>query len=422
MAGSAAAPEAEAQFQAEVRANLRRNYAAHVFHGLLGQTGFRLIHVPTFVPAYVFLLSGSNLAVGLARSFQALGMFLSPILGATWIEHRPRVLGVGLLVGLLMRLQVLGLALAGFFLTGELGLVAIWILLAAFGFFLGIQGVIFQTLIAKVIPLERRGFLMGLRNALAGLTAGAVGVVGGYFVENDTFGDGYATTFLLAFVLTSAGLLTLLFVREPASPVVREPARVGERLRQLPALLRADRAFTFYFVARALGTMGRMSVPFYVVYAQTRFEIGGAELGWLSLAFILAQSVGNLFWGVVADRRGFRSIFLVALGLWILSALLLMQATQLASMVLVMVGLGAGLGGFMLAAQNLVLEFGSRENLPMHIAVANTASELVGAAGPLLGGILASAVSYASVFWTAIAFQLVAMAIVALRVDEPRRR
>ena len=195
-----------------------------------------------------------------------------------------------------------------------------------------------------------------------------------------------------------------------------------DRLSQLPALLRADRAFTFYFVARALGTMGRMSVPFYVVFAQTRFEIGGRELGWLTLAFILAQSVGNLFWGLVADRRGFRRIFQVALGLWILSALLLMQATDLASMIMVMAGLGAGLGGFMLAAQNLVLEFGSRENLPMRIAVANTASELLGAVGPLLGGLLATAVSYTSVFWTAIGFQLVAMAIVALRVDEPRSR
>ena len=104
---------------------------------------------------------------------------------------------------------------------------AIWVFLAGFGFFLGIQGVVFQTLISKVIPVERRGFLMGLRNALAGLTAGSVGVVGGIFVENDTLGDGYAATFLLAFALTSAGLLALLFVREPASPGCGRPPGCG---------------------------------------------------------------------------------------------------------------------------------------------------------------------------------------------------
>ena len=37
-----------------------------------------------------------------------------------------------------------------------------------FGFFMGMQGVIFNFLMAKVIPVELRGRLSGLRNALAG--------------------------------------------------------------------------------------------------------------------------------------------------------------------------------------------------------------------------------------------------------------
>jgi MFS family permease len=94
----------------------------------------------------------------------------------------------------------------------------------------------------------------------------------------------------------------------------------------------------------------------------------------------------------------------------------------LASVVIVFVGLGAGLGGFMLSAQNLVLEFGSREDLPMRIAVANSAAELVGAVGPILGGLLATVWTYEGVFWLAISFQLAAVVLVALFVVEPRRR
>ena len=44
---------------------LRGNYFAMLAHGLLGQTGFRLIMAPTFVPAYIFLLSGSELLLAL---------------------------------------------------------------------------------------------------------------------------------------------------------------------------------------------------------------------------------------------------------------------------------------------------------------------------------------------------------------------
>jgi hypothetical protein len=263
-------PAAEAAFRTEVRGNLRRNYLAHLAHGLLGQTGMRLVNAPTFVPYYISVLAGFDAAAGIARGLQYLGMFLSPVLGATIIEHRRRVLPVGFAIGALMRVQVLGLALGGLLLPDPWRLVTAWLFLALFGFLLGIQGVVFNFLVSKVIPVERRGVLMGLRNALAGLTAAAVAVYAGTLVARNALDNGYAATFLLAFGLTSVGLLMLLFVREPASPQVREPSRVRERLRQLPALLRSDRAFTRYFLARATATIGRMAAPFYVLYAPSR--------------------------------------------------------------------------------------------------------------------------------------------------------
>jgi MFS family permease len=413
---------AEAAFRAQVRQHLRRNYLAHLAHGLLGQTGMRLINAPTFVPVYVEALSGSPVAVGVARGLQYLGMFLSPVVGATRIEHRRRVLPAGFLVGALMRVQVLGLALGGLLLPAPWALVSAWVFLGLFGVFLGVQGVIFNFLVAKVIPVEMRGLLMGLRNALAGLTATGVAIVAGGLVESEALGNGFAATFLLAFALTSVGLLMLLPVREPPSPIVREASPMLRRLRELPDLLRADRGFTRYFVARALGTMGHMGMPFYVLFARETIGVGGERLGLLTGAFVLMQSVGNLFWGIVADRRGFRSIFLVSLSVWILAVLLLMEATGLESLLVVYAALGAGLGGFQLSGQNLALEFGARDDLPMRIAVANAASDLVAAIGAVLGGVLVAAFSYLPVFWTAIAFQLAALALVIWGVDEPRRR
>ena len=47
----------ELLYQSEVNRNLKRNFIAHLCHGLLGQTGFRLVNAPTFIPAYVLMLS-----------------------------------------------------------------------------------------------------------------------------------------------------------------------------------------------------------------------------------------------------------------------------------------------------------------------------------------------------------------------------
>ena len=412
---------AEQRFQEEVRRYLPRNYAAHLCHGLLGQTGMRVLNAPTILPAYLFSLAGSELAVGIARGLQYLGMSLSPILGASLIEHRRRVLPIGFLSGGLMRLSILGLALGGF-LPAPLSLYLAWGFMASFGFFLGIQGVVFNTLVAKVIPVARRGFLVGLRNALAGCTAFAVSLYAGdALIAQNALGNGYAATFLLAFALTSFGLAVLLFIREPRGLEVRVRARFRERVTDLPELLRADPHFTRFFLGRAISVVGMMAVPYYVLYAGQRIELGGRELGVLTGGFVLAQSVGNLGWGLFADRWGFRRVFLIALSLWMLAALFLIQVEDFRELLVVFTGLGAGLGGFQMSAQNLVLEFGSRSGLPLRIAVANSASELVTALSTLAGGLLAISVGYEWVFGVAVGFQAIGLAVVGLGVVEPRQ-
>jgi MFS family permease len=422
----------EEAFQQQVRRDLPRNFAAHLAHGLLGQTGFRLLNAPTFLPAYIMILSGSEFVVGLCRAIQYLGMFLSPLFGASLIEHRRRVLPVGFLVGSMMRLQVLGIALAGLWLSPRETVVAIAICLFFFGLMMGMQGVIFNFLMSKVIPVERRGVLVGLRTSLAGLTSGAVAYMGGlYLIEPNVMGNGYSVTFMIAFVLTCLGLSMLLFIKEPEPPVVRSQTPLSSRLREIPDLLRSDPEFTVYTLCRSLATMGRMAVPFYILLVgdvigvaneSGRLVPRGETIGILSVAFIMANSVTNVLWGMLADRTGFRLVFIASLALWMGSALWLLQAESLSGFVVAFVGIGAGMGGFQMAAQNMVLEFGSRSDLPVRIALANSAQEFAGFIGPLLGGVLAVLYSKQSVISVSLLFQLGAIALVSRLVIEPRHR
>ncbi|MEE4661547.1 MAG: MFS transporter, partial [Halieaceae bacterium] len=163
--------QAERDYQASIDAHLNRNFAVHLVHGMLGQTGFRLVNTPTFLPAYILLLSGgSDFAVGLTLSLAALGAALTPLFSASLIGHRRRVLPVGFFAGGAMRAAVLALALAGLLLEGDAALAAAVTAMGLFGLFAGMQTVVFQTLLSKVIPVRRRGRLMGLRNFLASLT------------------------------------------------------------------------------------------------------------------------------------------------------------------------------------------------------------------------------------------------------------
>jgi len=414
---------AERIYQLQVWRNLRRNYLAHLVHGMLGQTGFSLLMAPTFMPAYVLLLSGnSHFTVGLVQSLQHFGMMVTPLLGAHMIAHRRKVLNVGLLTGSGMRLMVLCIALSGLLLPPPWALTAIFLFITLFGVFTGIQGVIFHFLMSKMIPVRKRGWLTGLRNFLAGLTASAVAwLAGDLFFSSPIEPEGYSHTFLLAFLLTSIGLASLLLVREPESPRVRDRSTLKTRLWEIPGLLRGAPGFGPYVMARAIATMGRMSMPFYVLFAGSNIGLNGQVLATLTVAFTMSSTISNLVWGFIADRTGFRFVMLFSIVLWILATLGLLFVDGLWLATLVFACIGVGSQGFQNSSINMTLEFGHRQDLPMRIALANTAAEFTGALGPVLGGILVTLFSYTAVFGVSVAFLILGGMAVLLLVPEPRR-
>ena len=192
--------------------------------------------------------------------------------------------------------------------------------------------------------------------------------------------------------------------------------------RSVPALLRNDPAFTRYFAARALATMGRMAMPFYILHEGHNSALSGATLGILTFAFTLSGTFSNLFWGPIGDRKGFRVTFLASIAVWVLATLLLMLVVgNLPVTILVFVGIGAAVQGFQNASQNMTLEFGRRDDLPVRIAIANTTSEMAGTIGPLLGGVLAALAGYQAVFLASIVFLILGGVVVAWYVPEPRK-
>ncbi|MEZ6029501.1 MAG: hypothetical protein R3C46_07090 [Hyphomonadaceae bacterium] len=158
--GSSAVVEADEAYDQFVRDNLKRNYIGHFLHGMLGMTGFRLVNTPTFVPAYIHSISGSDFWVGIGTSLQQLGGIVSPIVGASQVEHRKRILPVSVTLGFLMRLQILGLAISGWFLAGPPALVFALLFLFLLGVFQGRSASL--SSLAKVIPIRLRAMAAGL--------------------------------------------------------------------------------------------------------------------------------------------------------------------------------------------------------------------------------------------------------------------
>ncbi len=437
--------EAEAAYERFVWANLPRNFAGHFIHGMLGMTGFRLFNAPTFLPAYLHLLSGSDFIVGLGQSLQQLGGVISPVIGATQIEHRKKVLPVAILMGTLMRIQILGVAVSGFLLHGYPLLIAILTFLFLLGLFSGPQSVAFQLLLAKVIPISRRGRLQAFRNVTGGaIAAGLAWFAGRYLIQQNVFGNGYGVTFLLAFVLTSLGLTALqMLLREPVPPTIRAKGKIMDRIRDFPAMFTQDHGFMYFMIAQTLATAGRVAAPFYILYAGHSMQLNGKNLGLVSLAFLGADTVTNLGWGLAGDKFGFKFTFALSLVVWIAGTLLLMAAPSLvavhlpgsgggphggvvlgvqAFIFMAFFGLGASQSGFQMSSQTMVLEFGSRDDIPMRLALTTTAQGAMNTIGPLAGGVIATTLGYEALFGVSVGLLAIALVVLLTLVKEPRFR
>lgn len=414
--------EKEAAYEKFVWDNLKRNYIGNYLHGMLGMTGFRLINAPTFLPAYLHMISGSNTVVGLGLALQQVGSVISPIFGATQIEHRTKVMPAAVWMGGLARVQIVGMALAGWFMSGQPLIVTMMVLMFLFGLFMGTQRVVFGLLMAKVIPLSRRGRLQAWRNATGGLIAALLAwAAGKYLIQGNVFGNGYATTFALAAFLTSMGLWALqILLKEPEPPNLPAQARFRDRVKDFPRLIMSDPGYAWFLVVQMLATASRIATPFYIIYVSSSMQLDGKTLGLLSLAFLGADTLSNLVWGYLGDKTGFRLVLVFSLVFWIAATALLMLNHAPWAVFLSFFGLGAAQSGYMMAAQTMILEFGSRAEMPMRIAISSTAEGIMASLGPLVGGFVADHYGYNIVFGASIGFLVVGLIALLTVVKEPR--
>ena len=296
-AGSDSSGELPTSTDRQTEQNLPFNFRLLLVHGLFGQTGFRLVNAPTFLPDYLSLLAGSNSAVGIARALQSLGLFLSPILSAAIIEGHARVKRFTVLFGIIQRIQILLLALTALLVPPQYAILVIWLVIGIWGFANGMQRVAFNVLMAKTIPPARRGRLVGLRNTASGFTILIVSLGGGVLVQQYGFPEGYGLTFLLGFALACLGLLAIVALRETPHTETLEKLSLASRVGRVGQMLRNETNFRRFIWGRLLGTAARGAVPFYIILVREELGLSGERLAALTIVFVTAQSLSTLAWG-----------------------------------------------------------------------------------------------------------------------------
>ncbi|HLF27536.1 MAG TPA: MFS transporter [Anaerolineae bacterium] len=412
----------EAEFAAEVERHYRWNFAVNLMDVASFFFGLSFISASTIVPLFISKLSDSPLLIGLAAVIAQSAWFLPQLFTANRVERLARKKPVAVNLGLFLErvpLWVLvGAAVAATH-SAPLALVLFFIAYAWHGLGAGIVATAWQDLIARCFPVERRGRFFGL-SMFIGTGMGALSAaLSTEILAVFPFPTNFVYTFALAAVFISLSWVFLSLAREPVQLISAPRQSEREFWAQLPDIPRRDHNFRRFLIARLLLALGGMGTGFVTVAAVQRWQVADSTVGVYTAALLLGQTLGNLAFGLLADRLGHK----LSLELGAAAACLAFGLAWLAPasewFFAVFALLGITSGSIVVSGILVVMEFSDPPRRPTYVGMANTGVGLASAAAPLLGAVLAG-VDYGLLFASGAIVNLAALGLMRWWVKEPR--
>ena len=408
-------------FEDEVRRDYRWNFTVNILDWVFFSMGMSFASVNTILPAFARHLTSSNFLIGLIPCLNTLGWFLPQILIANFVQKLKRKKDLIIFSGLGERIPWLFLFLVVMFLSSSpLLLATFFIFYALFSFSGGIGGPAWQDMLAKVIPLKKRGRFFGWSNFLAGGAGIFSAFLSIHLLKSFPFPRNFAFCFLFAFIATSISYVSFILIREPVYPAKNKESDFKEYFLQLPSLLRKDRNFLSFLISSIFLSCGGMATAFFAVHAMNKLALPDSQIGIFTLLLLTGQTISSILWGYLGDKKGYKLIMELGTLLAILAILLAAFSSSIYLFYGVFFIFGWAFSASFISSMGVVLEFSTPEMRPTYIALANTIRAPFVSLSPLLGGFLADKISFPFVFILTIFILLGGISYLALLVREPR--
>ena len=411
--------------QQEIERNYRWNFLVNTLDGASFWFGMSFFSSTIILPLFVSHFTNSPLVIGLISFLGWGGIFLPQLFTANAVERAPRKKFFAVTLGLFLeRLPVILLPPVVFFLATRqpvLTLILFFVLYTWQNAGTGVILVAWQDMIAKVIPLERRGRFFGISNFIGNGTGilGALAVP--VLLQKFTFPLGYVFSFTVAAAFIFLSWVFISLTREPAVYSSKPPVSQLAYLRSLPEILRRDRNFRMYLLAQIIFSLSGMATGFLVVYTVKTWNLPDAQASGFMIALQVGLTLAYLFFGFFSDRKGHKLSLEISLLLRVLLLVLAIIARSPLLFFAIFFLSGVVNAGTFVSGISIVYEFTDPENRPTYIGLANTIPGVAASIAPLIGGWLAGVFNYRLMFILSAIIGMVSWVLLRFTVHEPRK-
>ncbi len=411
--------------------HFRRNYALSILNG--GVFGFvdSVISPYLVLSLFVHQLGGSSLLVGLLPAIYNGGWFLPQFLISHRLQELPYKKTVYNLASVVRAAAWAALILATFLVDGThptLLLILFFVFYTTYNLFAGVAGAPFMDIVAKTIPVARRGTFFGRRD----LAGAAMAIGAGYLIElllspdvAPPFPLNFGWIFILAGVAIAIGLGAFAFVVEPPESASVSRITFREQLRAAQSLWRTRYIYRRYLLTRIAFAAADIATPFYAIYATTVLQIPAETVG-LYIAFTTgAMLITNPLLSRLSDQRGHRLVLLIATAGMVAAPILALLFGLLPGgpwlgipfgVVFVLIGISRTSGN--IANPSYLLEIATADERPLYIGLTNT---VLGIATllPIAGGVLLDLAGFNAILLVTVSLGALSLKLAAGMI-EPR--
>ena len=312
---------AHAPINAVQKYNIKINLLDGAFFGLaMGFTSF-----VTILPLFVRQMTDSALLIGLVPAIHNMGWMLPQLLTSRRISGMRRVKPWVLAATIQERLPFLFFALLAWMLPSlskQAALIITFILLIWQGLGAGITAGAWQTMISKIIPGQLRGTFFGSQSAAANLLASGSAILAGIILAELSGPADFTLLFLLNSLAMVVSWFFLARTVEEDSLIPDEITPSVDYWRSVWGILKQDRNFSWFLVARTLSQFAMMGTAFYTVYSVDFLGMDEITIGLLTAVFLAAQIIMNPIMGWLGDHWSHLRVIQIAVIAAIASALI----------------------------------------------------------------------------------------------------
>jgi len=369
----------------------------------------------TFVSVFAIRLGASNTLVGLLVSLPALINIFWLIPAARIIERQRHRLPIIVLTGFLQRLGYLLIALMPFVLHAHRpeALVA---LVALITFPTAMASVAFTSLLADVVPIDKRAQVVSIRNVLVSIVSTVTVLISGKLLDLLPFPLGYQLLFGMGFATSLVSLYHVSHIQVVDVPVTEQRAQRKEpafsHLRHLVEQVMSQRDFVRFSASAFIFHWGLyLPTALYAIYRVRNLGASDTWIGLLSMAQNAVTILTYFYWGKVAGRKGNRLVLLISSFGLMLFPVLTGLSPRVEFLLLPSVIAGIFGAGFNLSFFNTLLEVCPQEHRPSFLAINTTLINVAAFLAPLLGTSLAGLLDIRIAFFVAGAVRLLGAAL-----------